>query len=771
MSVTFEHSVLHPTLASATLPRRVRRALEQVYNLAADEMARALERMLAEFEQQQFRLADQAANPGQQQAYFDTLRLVRQNRADLIPEFLSGLEAALAGIREPVPQQGKPAAPMHFGSLRLVEDHELDEEAVLRSIASRHESRTSLPLHLLGQRFGVLAGSPGFEADRLPVGPRQLGNILAKASRVLQIELQPRLELFRCFDQYALAGYAQLVEAMNAMLARENILPNLVYVPIRVRPALQSELTGEAGRERREQARAQAAAGGGGGGGGFGGGGGRARPFTGWFPGEEEQQENPENFNLLQDMLANRRDLLNKLTPGNTDAANRAQLSTDDVMQALARMQNVPRDAGEGRPRSVHDVRQALLAQSRQAQGHATALSREDNDAFELLAILMAEIQRELRQDAPGNRLVHKLVVPLLRLVLKDRGFFVHQNHPARQLLNTVAESGASWVGEDEVDAQLNDQLNHAVDDVVTHYEGDTNVFAAANQRVQQHLQVMARRAEVAERRHVDAARGKEKLELAKRRASEVIAGVSEEHKLPRFVQTLLSNSWSDVLTLVQLRNGEESEEWQHQLEVTTAIVRATSLNHPASPPDDLAAQIEHSLTLVGYHSDEAGDIARRLTANVDDDENDAASRTELAMRLKARGRLGQEANPDKPPLPPRSEREQAAYDMLRTLPFGAWFEFITNQQGDVVRRRLSWYSPMTDHALFVNQKGQRVGEQSLDSLARMLAGGQVRIVTVEHSSLVDRAWHSALGVLRGFMGAKQAAEAHDEASQQGEQA
>ncbi|WP_460714719.1 DUF1631 family protein [Lysobacter terrae] len=753
--MTFEHSALHPTLASAQLPRRVRRALEQVYNLAADEMARALERMLAEFEQQQFRLADQAANPGLQQAYFDTLRLVRQNRADLIPEFLGGMEAALASIRAPASPQDKVAAPVHFGNLRLVEEYEMDEEAVLRAIASRHESRTSLPLHLLGQRFGVLAGTPAFEAERLPVGPRQLGEILGRASRVLQIELQPRLELFRCFDHYALNGYAQLVEAMNAMLARENILPNLAYVPIRARPAVQSELTGEAGRERREHARAQAAAG-------------RNSPYTGWFGGDGNAPDGPESFSLLQDMLASRRDLLNKFTPGNADAAARAQLSTEDVMQALARMQAAPREPASetSRPRSVHDVRQALLAQSRQTRGQATALSREDNDAFELLAILMAEIQRELRQDAPGNRLVHKLVVPLLRLVLKDRGFFVHQSHPARQLLNAVAESGANWVPDDEVDPQLNDQLVHAVDEVVTHYEGDTNVFDAANQRVQQHLQVMARRAEVAERRHVEAARGKEKLELAKRRATDVIAGASQDHKLPRFVQTLLANSWTDVLTLILLRNGDDSDEWQLHVDATSAIVRATSLNHPASAPEGLAEQIEHALTLVGYHVDEAGDIARRLTARVDEEENDSASRTELAMRLKARGRLGQESSPEKPALPPRSEREQAAYDMLRTLPFGAWFEFITNQQGDVIRRRLSWYSPMTDHALFVNQRGQRVGEQSLDSLARMLASGQVRIVTVEHSSLVDRAWHSALGALRGFVSGKHASD-HDRAQQE----
>jgi len=746
MSVTYEHSVLHPTLASAQLPRRVRRALEQVYNLVADEMARALERMLAEFEQQQFRHADQAANPGLQQAHFDTLRLLRQNRADLIPEYLSGLEAALAGIRDPSPPEDTPARRLTFNDLRLIEDHELDEGSVLRAIASRHESRTSLPLHLLGQRFGVLAGAPAYDAGRLPIGPQRLGNIFAKASRVLQIERQPRLELFHCFDHYALNGYAQLVEAVNATLARENILPHLAYVPVRIRPTLQSELSGEAGRERRERARAQASGG--------------EQPYTGWFGGEEGGSDSSEDFSQLQEMLASRRDLLSKLTPGNNEAASRSQLSTDDVMQALARMQNSARDPAadpaERPPRSVHEVRQALLSQSRQAHGRPASLSRDDNDAFELLAILLSEIQRDLRQDAPGNRLVHRLMVPLLRLVLKDRGFFVQQSHPARQLLNAVAESGATWVSEDEIDPHLNDQLSHAVDDVVTHYHGDASVFEAANQRVQNHLQAMARRAEVAERRHVDAARGKEKLELAKRRAAEVIAEASQGHKLPRFVQTLMANSWTDVLTLVQLRNGEDSEEWPQHVEMTAAIVRATSLNHPASPPPELAAHIEHALTLVGYHASEATDIARRLTAHADDDENDPASRTELTMRLKARGRLGQDAAPQKPELPPRDAREQAAYEMLRSLPFGAWFEFVLNQQGDVARRRLSWYSPMTDHALFVNQRGQRVGEQSLDSLARAFASGQARIVTAEHSSLVDRAWHSALGALRGFVGGKE---------------
>ena len=44
---------------------------------------------------------------------------------------------------------------------------------------------------------------------------------------------------------------------------------------------------------------------------------------------------------------------------------------------------------------------------------------------------------------------------PLLRVALQDRAFFVRPQHPARQLLNAVAESGATWLSDDEVDPQL----------------------------------------------------------------------------------------------------------------------------------------------------------------------------------------------------------------------------------------------------------------------------------------------------------------------------
>ena len=749
----------HETLTSAGLPRRVRRVLEQLLALLADDYARDLERLLNEFEQELLRLAEQARNPALQSGYMDTLGRVRQHRGELVAQFLIGLESGLARIRDrdPASGAGDDAVPLGYGSLRLVDHHEVDENSALRSIAVRHESRGSLQLLLLGQRFGVLAGAPAFDASALPVGPLGICRVLATAAGSLQVNLDARLLLFRLFDRHLGLGYVPLLEAMNLLLIREGILPALSYVPLRTRRsarARQGEDRGDvavpppgpptsppAGRGSPSGEGSAAAA--------------SAMPaYTGW-PGvagndgsaagsEASTGDDRQVFELLQGLLTERRELVDKMRAG-SGPRGPVPLSTAEVIAALAALQSQP--SLSRAPCSVPDVRQTLLAQSRQQRGEATTLSREDGDTFELLGLLYSGISRELREDTPSTALLERLQLPLLRLALQDRGFFSRSQHPARQLLNTVAEAGARWTDEEEADPQLQQQLHTVVEEVVERFDGDAAVFEAANQSLQQHLQQMARKAEISERRHVEAARGKDKLELAKRRALEVVEAAVNGQRLPRLLQSLLSQAWADVLTLVLLRHGEVSEPWQRHQHATAQIVDISLRGGPV--PAELARLIEEGLALVGFSGEEAAAIGRRLTSSDDTGDEDPASRTELAMKLKARTRLGPEEKRRTAPIAPRNEREQALYQHLRSLPFGTWIDFVINQQGDVVRRRMAWFSLVSDRVLFVNQRGQRVDEQTLDHLSRLLASDQAKIVTSENAQLVDRAWANALGSLR----------------------
>src|SRR5690606_24737587 len=94
-----------------------------------------------------------------------------------LPRFMIEVESMLAGVRsatEPARVPESPDARPSFRNLSLVDESVMDEDTVLREVASRQEGRSTLALHLLGQRFGVLAGAPAFDSSRLPLGPHAL---------------------------------------------------------------------------------------------------------------------------------------------------------------------------------------------------------------------------------------------------------------------------------------------------------------------------------------------------------------------------------------------------------------------------------------------------------------------------------------------------------------------------------------------------------------------------------------------------------------------
>ncbi|WP_411833988.1 DUF1631 domain-containing protein [Pseudoxanthomonas mexicana] len=818
-------SIAPATLASAPLPPRVRRILQRLLEYITPDFITSLNAMLGEFDHMLFKQTELARTSQRQAEQFANLRTFQRNRGELVPHFLMALQAELANLRQrPAPPSEDGPAPVEFRTLTLVEDAVMDQQIVLREIARRHEYRSTNPMLLLGQRFGVLAGTPAFEPEQLPVGPQALCRLLRDAGATLDLDLESQLLLYRAFDQKVMHNYSEWLQALNQFLSDEGVLPGLVYMPRRARlpPAApgtrKPPMPGAADGVRPltswhgqaapswhtvEELRDGGAGTGGGAGaapeagtaGTAGPGGMAALAGLGNAPAAGGGEQG--SFSALQQLLSAGRAAAVMQhagasaaaaagagpagsTAGAADAGQSSQpgghpgqsggaagaaganaaapaprklMATPEVLDTLRSLQQVvAREPGRAR-RRVQDLQQAMLEKIRAEHGPQAALASADSDTFELLGLLYDQIEREVKQDAPAADLLVDLQVPVVQAALRDRDFFLRAQHPARELLNTVAESGATWLADDEVDPQLVGKLHEAVEQVVNEYDGDESVFEKANQNVDHHLQAAARKAELAERRQVEAARGKDRLILAKQRAADTIETALRDHKPQKFVLALLNQAWADVLTLTLLRNGDTSNEWAEHLQTTLQIAAATTASDPAPNPE-LAAKVEKALAQVGYHEDEAAAIARRLSSAESDDET--TSRTELTARLKARARLGEQAaETRKKRTEPRTPREQQCYDYLRTLPFGTWFEFTKNQQGDVQRQRLSWYSPVTGNALFVNQRGQRVGEHSLDHIAHLMAKGQAQVVTTDKGRLIDRAWNATLKALRGLAGGR----------------
>lgn len=789
-----------PTAASGTaraaLPRKVRQILQSLHELASDSLERELTAMLNEFEQQAFQNAEQARSNSIQVRWLETLRTVRRTRPDLIPRFLGDLETQLGAIRDASdPQQA--ASARGSSPLALLEASEMDESTALAEIGSRIEMRHSLPIYLLGQRFGVLAGRPALDAETLPMGPQTLCRLLRTASAQLEISPEHRVLLYRLFERQMLLEYGRLLEVLNNHLIKNGVLPGLQYMPFRSPSAGQRRAGNTDSADDSLSTGEQPATTGGGGKRAAAGATGRApqpsstnpflqndpdAPLPWLLPGQATHAPKAGAamgsapmpvFEEIRDLLASRRSTLGKLSgsaPTAMPAGPVHQPVQQEVQHALSLLQPSTATSvnmgGRIVPRTVAHLKQDLLSQLKRAAppGETPVLAEEDSDTFDLVGMLFDELVKDVRPTSQASSLLTKLQVPLLRVALSDKRFFNDSQHPARQMLNAVAETGAYWLGDDDADGALVGKMQGIVDRTLRDFDGDMDLFETLLKDLSAHLQTIARKAEVAERRHVEAARGKERLAQARERAADEVRKITEGSELPVFTRTLLNQAWTDVMALTSLRHGETSDAWKQHLDTAKRLVTLAKPGSPTAGSDagPLQKEVADSLRQVGYHEAESEAIARRLVVpTTEATADDASSRTELLMRMKSASRLGAAERLAKPKLEQLTPEVLQRVAQIKTLAFGAWFEFTTNAQGDRVRRRLSWFSPMSGTAMFVNHRGQKVGETSIEHLAIQMVNGQARLVEQEaKESLIDRAWNSVVKTLSGFGGSNSTKEA-----------
>lgn len=735
-------------LAASNLPPRVRELLGGLIGLCRQTLAAPLILTVEALEQTLLHDADRARNPQLQAELMAQRGQLHAFSGHFADRMLDAVADALIRLREPAAGSPTAATPPPLPGmlgLSLVDEHEVDRDLLLTEMVRRETLRSTNTLNLLGQRLGVLAAAPAFEADTLPLAPQALCAMLRRIAEQDALGLEVQLALYRSFERQVLERLGDILDRANALLAQNGVLPGLVYTPYLARSSSTRRIiTQSVGGGRTTQPAKRTAA-----------------PLTGWNGSapagswsslvQDAFQDGGAAGTALPGLTTSTgsalHELLQQARHASTAPADRDAVPSAAVDAVLARLQ-----AQSSSATGVADLQAAVVAQLRSEHGTQAQLGSHDRDNLDLLRMLMQQVQQQQRPDPVPAALLARLQVPLARAAMADPGFFVRDEHPAREPLNQIAEVGANWLGDDDVDPQLLQRMAQSVQGLLGQDARAPDAFAAANEDVQQHQRAAAHRAELAERRHVEAARGKERLELARRQATAQIDQCCEAQSPPRFVQTLLRQAWADALTLTRLRHGDDSPQWQERLQQTQRIaaITAQAVDAPDGTDAALAADVEAALLQVGYHAEEAAAVARRLATPGGEDES--TSRTELSARLKARARLGEHAGTPTgtAPATPRSSAEEAAYQQLSTLPFGSWFDIDTGD-GTLRRQRLSWYSLLTGHALFVNPRGQKIADTDLDTLARQISAGRAQLVTEDKARLVDRAWEASLGALRAL--------------------
>ena len=759
-------------------PARAQRLIETSHTLCVGGVREPLRRCIGEFEQQLFKLAERAHRHLEQQDFYASRQRILQHKAMLEERFVARIGIAFDRIGDDTtPRPAGETKP--WQSMQLVDPAEQELTMTVAQIGSRSEMRHSSVLYELGYRLAVLVGAPPLEGEALPPGPHALARAFHEACLELELTLPHHLLLLQCFDQWLLQSLAPTYEAINAQLQADGILPQLRSIPVPRQLARRARMPRSDGGAGATEA---------------------ATPAAATAPAAAPASDSIEVLESLRDLLAQRR---GGVSAGNTATGRVA--STDELQTALGALQQhlaQVTDHASRELRSAQRLREELLTQlniNNPAGAPQTQLTGEQGDTVELVAMLFEQLGQQLQQGGNARALLSNLQVPVLRMAVADRNFFEQREHPARKLLDAVTATANDWL--DGSDDESNRPLAAKLEQLVARAAQEppsAGLYTTLLADIEHHLGLLSRKAQAAERRHVEAAQGRERLDQARQRASALMSERFAQSAPRGLLRALLDRAWSDVLALTLLRHGEDSEAFQAQLTITDQLLGRL-------PVDDrlqLHREVEGGLQQIGMHAEEARQVAQRLLGTGADSiasqapsaaaTNPAAkvasaaappaparsggsaaarapapvaavpaelpSATDLAMRLKQHHRLGEEQDASarsagigqpSAQAPVLGPREARIHNYLSKLPFGSWFEFVDPSTGQITQRKLAWYSPMSGRCLLVSRRGQRGEEMNLSQLAAEIASGRVCEVPQQRESLLDRAWRGLTGSLR----------------------
>jgi len=732
---------------------RARRLIEETHALSVSWLEAPLRACLFDVEQRLYSHAERSRNNLEQQRCLFSRQLLQQQRPLLERRFLEGVRKHFSRLGAPS-NSGQEHEPAHR-PLELLDQAEHEQNVAVQTLVARGEARHGPPLFELGYRFAVLVSQPPLEGELLPLGPQALASAFREGGEtLLDFPSEHHVLMLQSFDTAVVSALGSLYDTVNEHLRADGILPQLRAFPTTPRTQTERQPRGNVAENTpnnvvRQAPTPSASA--------------SPHPATG-------RSDSIAVLDNLREMLAQHRagqGALSYQPSGRTATPEELQLALDALQLHVSDVA----DHARRELRSAHALREELLTQLNTGKpigAHQTHLSDEQGDTVELVAMLFEQLGHQLQHDGNAHSLLGDLQLPLLRMAVADKGFFNQREHPARKLLGMVTEAANDWldVPDADVDRSLAAKLNQLVDRA-RREPPSTGLYTSLLADIEHHLGLLNRKAQIAERRQVEAMQGRERLEQARRRAADLMTERFERCNPRGLLRTLLERAWSDVLALTLLRHGEDSEAFALRLRITDQLLG----QQPVADQGLLQSEVESGLQQIGMHAEEAVQVAQRLlgisatapsagsaSASASANTNDnIATTTELALKLKQHQRLGehvaQEAPavaPAPPPVPASPESpERRIYQRLRQLPFGTWFEFIDPNSGRVTQRKLAWYSPVSGNGLFVTRRGLRDEEVSLQHLAHEMACGRVREMAHVRDNLLDRAWQALTSHLR----------------------
>ncbi len=628
-----------------------------------------------------------------------------------------------------------------FDSLSLVDNQALEESITIKSVTTKIDAMISEPLWSLNQRLSLLNGGEKVDDAGNPASPFQLCECLRKAIRAVPNADTRAVNI-------ALKAYADglnelaknVVGELNDYLVDAGVLPNL---KMNQRPKPKVSRGGVDSKSSYSPSLENFAAG---------------QQAEIQLP---DANQPPQVYQLS---LVNAiRGLQHNISLSGEQIVGVQQLGDNSVAvitapqvsQALQnlQLQTVP-TADDG---NLHNIAvaptiansqammqgiQLQLQQAGEAQG---VFSQQDGSTIDLVGMLFEYMLKDDNIPDSVKAILSYLHTPFLKIAFSDPKFFEQSDHPARVLLNDLAEAGSKWVGNDGT-AQYDvlSKIKSIVDRILSDYQADIDVVITLLNEFDAFVKNIARRQELMEKRAMERAKGEQRLREVKIRVNQTIQERTAGQELPSPILLFLLQPWSDYMSFVLLRHGDESDAWTRAIGVVDDVLWAIQ---PQDDPEEvvmqselknrLVASVEAGLETIGFDQVKGGRLIEAITSLIDLALNSKQPEPAPAdLRSKLEKMAAEKAgNHDLEKVEAYTDEEKKVVEHLQMIEYGTWFEFEGGR-----RLKVAWFNRRTMHYMLVDQMGKKVATMSGPELAREIIARKARILSGSSKPFFERA-------------------------------
>ncbi len=441
------------------------------------------------------------------------------------------------------------------------------------------------------------------------------------------------------------------------------------------------------------------------------------------------------------------------LAPGTTDESSPASggffpastpqhFGHQEIIHALSSLQNLPQF---NQPQDVRfdseAIKQAVLAEIAKTSGGAVTkrintIAEKTIDFIEL--IFDAIIDDDEISDAIKTLLL-RLQIPVIKASMADQEFFIYDDHPARVLLDTIADVG---IGISDHADEMYIHLDKVLSNILGEYDLTTEIFKIALEN----LNVIIEEQEAKSR----AIEEEEQRQLLRKHARatvlKALRATTSGKTLPEGVHPLILKRWPTLMFNHYITNGKENNEWvnlvltlRHIVDSVQPITSAEHLARVTAEKDELFEQTEKHLNAASKSKKDVTNIMDVYRETIQlhlDDANFSAEEVSVAEEVISQAEPVEEA-----PIEEDSSEDKPTLN-ASVMP-GMWFQVYMGDDQIARRCKLSVIILEDANLMFVNHKGELLTEKSFDEFNEELANNKSKMI-MGHSAF-DHAFKAVI--------------------------